>query len=191
MPSTPKGEVTLLLELIRAGHAEARIRLFELAYTHLCGIASGFMHGERIDHSYQTADLVHEAFLRLVDSKSLDAACNRASFFAIASRAMRQILVEHAKKRNAAKRAGGYRRVPLGDVLDQFQKQHENVLDLNGALDELATLHERQSQVVTLRFFGGLTIEEVAEQLQVSTATVESDFRMARIFLRRRLAETR
>ncbi|MCI0457917.1 MAG: ECF-type sigma factor [Gemmataceae bacterium] len=190
MPDTAKGEVTLLLEDIRAGQPQASRRLFELVYTQLGGLAAALMQGERVDHSFQTTDLVHEAFLRLVASESLDAARNRASFFAIASRAMRQILVEHARKRNAAKRAGGYRRLPLDDVLDHFEKEHANVLDLDGALDELAALHERQSQIVTLRFFGGLTIDEVAEQLQVSTATVENDFRMARAFLRRRLAET-
>jgi len=149
------------------------------------------MSQERSDHTLQTTDLVHEAFLRLVGSDSLHAAQNRTSFFAIASRAMRQILVDHARKRNAAKRAAGYRRVPLDDVLDHFEQQHANVLDLDGPLDELAALHERQSQVVMLRFFSGLTIEQVAEQLTVSEATVENDFRMARLFLRRRLAEAR
>jgi RNA polymerase sigma factor (TIGR02999 family) len=101
---------------------------------------------------------------------------------------MRQILVDHARKRNAAKRAGGYRRVPLDEVLDHFEGQHANVLDLDGALDELAGLHERQSQVVMLRFFGGLTMAQVAQQLNVSVATVENDFRMARACLRRHLA---
>ena len=189
MPDTAKGEVTLLLEDIRAGQPQASLRLFQLVYTQLCGVAAGLMSAERVDHTLQTTDLVHEAFLRLVASESLDAALNHTSFFAIASRAMRQVLVEHARKRNAAKRAGPYRRVPLDDVLDHFEKQHANVLDLDGALDELAALHERQSQVVMLRFFGGLTIDEAASQLQVSTATVENDFRMARAFLRRRLAE--
>jgi RNA polymerase sigma factor (TIGR02999 family) len=189
MTDTPKGEVTLLLEDIRAGQAQASLRLFQLVYRQLCGVASNLMHGERVDHSFQTGDLVHEAFLRLVASESLDRASNHVSFFAIASRAMRQILVDYAHKRNAAKRAGRYRRVPLDDVLDHFERQHADVLDLDGALDALAALHERQSQVVMLRFFGGLTIDQVAEQLQVSTATVENDFRMARAFLRRRLTE--
>jgi RNA polymerase sigma factor (TIGR02999 family) len=191
MADTDKGAVTLLLESIHAGHADARLRLFQVVYAQLCGLAAGFMHQERVEHTFQTTDLVHEAFLRLVASESLDAARNRASFFAIASRAMRQILVEHARKRNAAKRSGHYRRVPLDDVLDNFEKRHARVLDLEGALDELATLHERQSQVVMLRFYGGLTIEQVAVQLGVSEATVENDFRMARVFLRRRLAERR
>jgi RNA polymerase sigma factor (TIGR02999 family) len=189
MADTATGEVTLLLEDIRAGRSDARLRLFQLVYKQLNGVATGLMRGERVGHTLQTADLVHEAFLRLVASESLDAARNHVSFFAVASRAMRQILVDHARKRNAAKRAGGHRRVPLDEVLDHFEGQHANVLDLDGALDELAGLHERQSQVVLLRFFGGLTTAQVAAQLNVSVATVENDFRMARAFLRRRLAE--
>jgi RNA polymerase sigma factor (TIGR02999 family) len=189
MPARVPGEVTLLLDSVRAGQPDARLRLFQLVYTQLSGIAAGLMSQERSDHTLQTTDLVHEAFLRLVASQSLDAAINHTSFFAIASRAMRQILVEHARKRNAAKRAGAYRRLPLDDVLDHFERQHANILDLDCALDELASLHERQSQVVMLRFFGGLTIDETASELQVSTATVENDFHMARAFLRRRLAE--
>jgi RNA polymerase sigma factor (TIGR02999 family) len=189
MPDAAKGEVTLLLEDIRAGRAQASLRLFEIVYTHLCGIARDLLHGERADHTFQTSDLVHETFLRLVDSKSLAAAGNSGSFFAIASRVMRQILVDHARQREAQKRAGGYRRVPLDDVLDRFEQQHANVLDLEGPLNELAALHERQSQVVLLRFYAGLTIDQVAQSLQVSTATVENDFRMARAFLRRRLTE--
>jgi RNA polymerase sigma factor (TIGR02999 family) len=173
---------------VRAGQPLATGRLFELVYAQLCGVASGLLSRERVDHTLQTTDLVHDVFLRLFDSESLRGAKNRTTFFAIASRAMRQALVDHARKRKAAKRSGGCR-VPLDDVLDCFEREHANVLDLDAALTELAALHERQSQVVTLRFFGGLTIAEVAAHLQMSEATVENDFRMARVFLRRRLAE--
>jgi RNA polymerase sigma factor (TIGR02999 family) len=102
---------------------------------------------------------------------------------------MRQVLVDHARQRAADKRGGGRERQPLDEVLDHFDEQRLDLLAVHEALTELAGLHERQSQVVELRFFGGYTVEEIAEQLQVSVSTVESDFRKATAFLRGRLSE--
>jgi RNA polymerase sigma factor (TIGR02999 family) len=191
MSDSGHSEVTQLLQALRAGDEEARLRLFQLVYVQLDRIAAALMRGERVGHTFQTTDLVHEAFLRLFSSPSLDTLQNRSDFYATAARAMRHILVEHARKRNAAKRAGTYHHVPFDDVLDYFEKQHASVLDLDGALEELATLHERQAQVVVLRFFGNLSVAEVAEYLHISVATVETDYRMARVFLRRRLTEAK
>jgi RNA polymerase sigma factor (TIGR02999 family) len=102
---------------------------------------------------------------------------------------MRQVLVDHARQRGAAKRGGGWQRVPLDDVLDTFESEHADVLALHEALNQLTRLHERQSRVIELRFFGGHTIEQIADQLQVSVGTVELDLRKARAFLYGRLGQ--
>ena len=187
MPS--RAEVTTLLDEIRAGDASAKSKLVELVYQELRNLASGLMRRERAGHTLQPTALVHEACLRLLTPEMLGEARNRAHFFAAAARAMRHVLVDHARRRAADKRGGGQEPAPLDAVLDYFAKQNLDVVAVHDALTELADLHERQSQVVELRFFGGYTVEEVAEQLQVSVGTVESDFRKARAYLRSRLVK--
>jgi RNA polymerase sigma factor (TIGR02999 family) len=182
-------EVTTLLDAIRTGDAGARGKLVELVYVELRRLASGLMRRERPGHTLQPTALVHEALLRLLHPDVLGGAQNRAQFLAAAARAMRRVLVDHARGRAADKRGGGQGPVPLDEALDYFARQHLDVVAVHEALDELAGLHERQSQVVELRFFGGYTVEEVASLLQVSVSTVESDFRKATAFLRSRLAE--
>jgi RNA polymerase sigma-70 factor, ECF subfamily len=180
--------VTTVLEQLRAGNREARQQLVALVYEELRQMAAGLMRRERPDHTLQPTALVNEAFVRLFNSDALQLAHNRAYFFGAAAQAMRQILVDHARQRAAAKRGGGQERVPLDDVLDQFEQQQRlDILDLEEALQELGRLNERHGQVVTLRFYGGLTVPEVAEQLGVSVGTVEGDFRKATAFLRGRL----
>jgi RNA polymerase sigma factor (TIGR02999 family) len=117
----------------------------------------------------------------------LEKAPNRRYLFAAAARVMRQVLVEHARKRAAGKRGGDQQRLPLDAVLDYFEAQHLDVVELHEALEQLSAVHARQGQVLTLRFFGGLSLEEVAEQLDVSVGTVQSDFRIARAWLRKQL----
>jgi RNA polymerase sigma factor (TIGR02999 family) len=184
-------EVTTLLDRIRAGQTDARNQLVELLYGELRRLAGGLMRQERSGHTLQPTALVHEALLRLLSPAALATARNRAHFLAAAARAMRQVLVDHARQRAADKRGGGQQPLPLDEALDYFARQNLDVLAVHEALTELAALHERQAQIVDLRFFGGYTVEEIADLLQVSVSTVEGDFRKATAFLRSRLREDR
>jgi RNA polymerase sigma factor (TIGR02999 family) len=185
----PQGELTSLLAAVRGGDEAARDHLVECVYQELRRVAAGLIRAEPTGHSLQPTALLHEALAHLLEADALRRAPNRAYLFGAAARAMRQVLVDHARQRNAGKRGGGQRRLPLDAVLLYFQEQRVDVLTLHEALDRLAVLDERQSQVVTLRFFGGLTVPEIAEQLGVSVSTVESDFRVARAWLRRQLMD--
>jgi RNA polymerase sigma factor (TIGR02999 family) len=182
-------EVTTLLEEMRAGSPGAREKLVELVYQELRRLAAGLLRHERPGHTLQPTALVHEALLRLLRADALGGAHNRAQFLAAAARAMRRVLVDHARRRAADKRGGGQAPLLLDEALDYFAAQRLDLLALHEALDQLAELHARQAQVVELRFFGGYTVEEIAEQLQVSVSTVESDFRKATAFLRSRLVD--
>jgi len=182
-------EVTTLLDEVRAGHPSARSRLVELVYDELRRRAADLLRRERPGHTLQPTALVHEALLRLLSPQALGSTRDRAHFLAAAARAMRQVLVDHARRRAADKRGGGQEVLPLDEALDYLAEQKLDVLAVHEALTELAGLSERQSQVVELRFFGGYTVEEIAELLEVSVSTVESDFRKATAFLRSRLVE--
>lgn len=184
-----EGEVTALLQAIRAGDAEARGRLVEQIYQELHQVAAGLMRQEETTHTLQPTALLHEAFANLFRADVLARAPNRAYLFGAAARAMREVLVDHARRRQAAKRGSGQRPLPLDAVLHHFEEQNLDVIALHEALEQLATFHERQSQVVTLRFFGGFTVQEIAAQLGVSASTVESDFRIARAWLREQLRD--
>jgi RNA polymerase sigma factor (TIGR02999 family) len=186
-----QGDVTTLLEAVRAGSPDARDQLVALLYGELRRVAGDLMRRERPGHTLQPTALVHEALLRLLRPEALGNAQNRAQFLAAAARAMRRVLVDHARQRAADKRGGGRASVPLDDVLDYFAEQRLDVLAVHEALNRLAGLHERQSQVVELRFFGGYSVAEIAELLQVSVSTVESDFRKATAFLHSQLFEDR
>jgi RNA polymerase sigma factor (TIGR02999 family) len=181
--------VTTLLAEIRAGHAAAHDRLVALVYDELRRRASALLHRERPGHTLQPTALVHEALLRLLGREALAGSRDRAHLMAAAARAMRQVLVDHARRRAADKRGGGQEQVPLDEVLAYFAEQRLDVVALHEALDRLAGLHHRQSQVVELRFFCGHTVEEVADLLEVSVSTVESDFRKAAAFLHSQLSE--
>jgi RNA polymerase sigma factor (TIGR02999 family) len=189
MPDDLPREVTTLLDEIRAGNSDAKGRLVTLVYDELRRVAGGLMQRERPGHTLQPTALVHEALLRMLNPAALGQTRNRAHLLIAAARAMRQVLVDHARKRTADKRGGGRTPLPLDSVLNYFAEQNLELLAVHEALDELAALHERQSQIVELRFFGGYTVEEIAEQLEVSVSTVESDFRKAAAFLRGRLVE--
>ena len=182
-----RGDLTALLNAARAGGEDTKDRLVRAVYGELRRMAAGFMRRERTDHTLQPSALVHEAVIRLLDGGVLVRAQDRRHLFAAAAQAMRQVLVDHARTRDAAKRAGGRGRVPLDDVLTYFEAQHLDVIALNEAIDRLFTLDEHQGLVVALRFFAGLSIAEVAEALDVSAATVEGDWRVARAWLRGQL----
>jgi RNA polymerase sigma factor (TIGR02999 family) len=145
------------------------------------------MHQERAGHTLQPSALVHEALLRLLDGDALANVPNRRYLFAAAAQAMRQVLIDHARRRHAAKRDGARARVPLDEALAKFEERGLDIIALHEALESLARAHPRQAEVVNLRFFSGLSVPEVAEMLGVSDTTVEGDWRFARAWLRRQL----
>jgi RNA polymerase sigma factor (TIGR02999 family) len=182
-------DLTVVLDEARAGGKEARDRLVQEVYGELRRMANGMMRRERPDHTLQPSALVNEVLIRLFESDTLTKATDRRYLFAAAAQAMRQVLVDHARHRNAAKRVGGRDRVPLDDALAYFEEQHLDVVALNEALDRLMALNERQGLIVALRFFAGLSVPEVAQVLDVSAATVEGDWRIARAWLHAQLGE--
>jgi RNA polymerase sigma factor (TIGR02999 family) len=179
--------VTKLLQAWAAGDEEAGEELYHLLYAELRRQAGRYMRRERRHHSLQPTGLVHEAYLRLAGSPEL-AWHSRAQFFAIAARVMRQVLVDHARRRRAAKREGC--RVTLTEEAAPAAAPLD-VLDLEEALTELAELDARQARVVELRYFAGLAVEETAEALGLSARTVKREWQTARAWLQRRLTRGR
>ena len=184
------GDLTAILNEARAGGPDARERLVRAIYAELRRTAGGLMRRERPGHTLQTTALVHEALLRLLDGDTLADVPNRRYLFAAAAQAMRQVLVDHARRRHARKRQGNRVRVPLDQVLAGFDEQGLDVIALHEALERLAQEHPRPAQVVDLRFFGGLSVPEVAEIFAVSDTTIESDWRFARAWLQGQLGGT-
>lgn len=178
--------VTQLLLDWRAGDAAALDRLLPLVYDDLHHLARVQFARERRGHTLQPTALVHEAYLRLVEIRRI-AWQDRAHFLALAATTMRRILVGHARKHRAAKRGGGAFSVTLGEEIAGGAGPEADLLALDQALGALAELDPRQARIVELRYFGGLTIEETAEALEVSPATVKSDWQMARAWLFNRL----
>jgi RNA polymerase sigma factor (TIGR02999 family) len=180
-------DVTLLLAEAGRGDAAASARLMELVYGELRGLAGGYARRQRADHTLQPTALVHEAFLKLVDENATPWN-DRAHFFAVAATAMRQILTDHARARQAQKRGGGdWDKVSLDEAVLSQEKRDLDLVVLDEALTELAAYDERKHRVVELRFFGGLTVEEVAQLMSLSTTTIESEWRAARAWLEVRL----
>ena len=179
-------EVTTLLQAWGRGEDAALDEIIPIVYRELKRIAHRYMAGERPDHTLQTTALVNEAYLKLVDSRGVNWR-NRAQFFAISAQLMRRILVDYARARGYRKRGGGVREVALDDKLVGANERGRNVLELDDALKALAELDPRKSQVVELRFFGGLSLEETAEVLKVHPDTVLRDWRMAKAWLGREL----
>lgn len=180
--------ITLLLGRIQNGDDAARQEVFDLAYAELRGLAKGLMRKERPEHTLQPTALVNEAAARMLQGESLEDMKCREYFFGAMARAMRQVLVAHARTRNRLKRGGEYQRVPLDEAIDHVEQEHQfDLVALDDALNDLQKHSERHSEVVTLRFFGGLAIDEIAEQLNVSGSTVVRDLRFARAWLGSRL----
>lgn len=183
----------ILLEITeRPGAAE---RLMPLVYEELRALAGSFFALQPADHTLQPTALVHEAYLRLVGQTQVEWS-GRAHFFAVAAKAMRQILVNHAEARNAQKRGGRHDRVSLSEVVEiaagpsASQPDREvDMVALHEALSRLTSLEEQQARIVELRYFGGMTVDEVAHVLNVSTSTIEKDWRMAKLWLMRELGE--
>jgi RNA polymerase sigma factor (TIGR02999 family) len=182
----PREAVTALLLEWRQGDKGALDRLVPLVYEELRRVARAHLKAER-GHSLQTTALVHEAYFRLVDLDRMTIN-SRTHFFAVTARLMRQILVDHARKRLAGKRGGGLTIVSLDDVSPAAKTTAVDVLALDEALDQLTSVDARLCHVVELRFFAGLNIDETAEALDVSTATVERDWVVAKAWLFQRLS---
>lgn len=178
--------VAALLARIREGDEAAREELLPLVYDHLRNLAGGILRRESPGHTLQATALVHEAWMRLSDLGRVEAK-DRGHFTAIAARSMRQILVDHARKKKAGKRGGGWDRVTLDAALSNLERGELDILALEQALETLTAQDPRKARVVELRFFGGLSMPEIAEVLGVSVRTAESDWFMARAWLRRSL----
>jgi len=176
--------VTEVLERARCGRSEAMDELINLIYNELRKTARLKKRHERVGHTWQTSDLVHEAFLKLDWEHVVNKAENRKYLFGAAARAMYQLLVNHAKTRDSLSHGGDRKKEPLSDVLDVFGMQGVNFLELSDSIEHLATLNQRQADVIKLRAFSELTNQEIADLLDVSVTTVESDMRLARGFLR-------
>ena len=186
MPEQPRETVTALLLRWRQGDMAALDELLPVVYDELRRVARAHLKAER-NPSLQPTALVHELYLRLADSDRLIVR-DRTHFFAIAARVMRQVLVDHARRRLADKRGGGVTIVGLETMMEPARPPGVDVLVIDEALDQLTSVDARLCRVVELRFFGGLNIEETAEALGVSTATVERDWAMAKAWLFQRLS---
>jgi RNA polymerase sigma-70 factor (ECF subfamily) len=185
----PRSRLTLILGRARAGDDRARGELVGLVYDELRRVASRLMSLERTGHTLSPTAVVHEAVIRLLGEEVFDRAADRGFLFASAARAMREVLIDHARRRAADRRGGGWRRLPLDHVVDYFEERGLDVVAVHDALDRLAELNGRQAQVMTLRYFGGMTVPEVADALEVSVVTVERDWRLARAWLGSQLRE--
>jgi RNA polymerase sigma factor (TIGR02999 family) len=189
MDRPPTHEITRLIQEHRNGNSDALDRLFPLVYQELHRMAHRALLRERASHTLSTTALVHEAYLRMVDQES--AGWNdRAHFLAIAATAMRRILVDYARRQKRLKRGGARRSVTLDDAMLVANQRADTLLALDEALSGLGTLNERLSRVVECRFFAGLTVEETAAALQVTTRTVERDWQKARAWLYIQLGPT-
>jgi RNA polymerase sigma factor (TIGR02999 family) len=182
--------VTELLGQWRAGDANALDRLLPLVYRELRRVAGSYLRRERSDHTLQSTALVHEAYLRLAGPDAPEWR-NRAHFFGVAANLMRQILVEHARAHHAAKRGGHAVKLSLEDAPDLPMTIDVDVLALDDAMQRLAQMDARQAQIVELRFFGGLSIEDSAEVLGISPATIKRDWTSARAWLYREITESK
>jgi RNA polymerase sigma factor (TIGR02999 family) len=185
-----QGEITRLLDAAGSGSSEALNELFPIIYEELRDLAAAQLQRERPDHTLQATALVHEAYVRLIGQRSAGWR-NGAQFFGVAAKAMRRILVDHARRRRTAKRGGDRARLPLDDVVLDFEQRGAGLEDLDDALTALAQVDQRKADVVELRFFGGLAWEQVAGVLDTSVRTVKRDWELAKAWLYGRVLDGR
>ena len=176
------GTISRLLVDWREGDKTALDRLVPLVYRELRRLAGYYMRRQRADHTLQTSALINEAYLRLIDHKNMRWE-NRAHFYAVAAQAMRRILVDHARSRGYAKRGGGALKVSFDEAVIGAEERGAELIALDDALTDLAAIDPRKSQVVELRYFGGLSVEETAEAIGVSAVTVMREWRSAKGWL--------
>ncbi|HEV8112427.1 MAG TPA: ECF-type sigma factor [Planctomycetota bacterium] len=188
MSRSSTDHATELLHRLRAGDAHAGEELLPLVYEELHRIAASLMSEQRGDHTLQATALVHEAYLRLVDEKAQASFESRAHFLCVAAKAMRSVLVDHARRRGAGKRSAAGERITLSQIGETLDADSPDLLALDEALTGLAAMDETLARVVELRFFGGLSVEETARVLSVSEPTVVRAWRVARMWLQRELS---
>lgn len=188
MPEDKSHQISLLLADLSRGEDHALEHLIPLVYDELRLMARRYMRQQPVGHTFQTTELIHEAYLKLANQNERTWQ-NRAHFFGVAAQAMRHILVDYARSKQSQKRGGWQERVTLADNAAVFNQSRE-IVSLDEALNNLAALDTRKSRVVELKYFGGLTNEEIAEVLKLSPETVKRDWRFARNWLLRELADT-
>ena len=181
--------LTEILHDVRTGDSQLAEKLFHMAYGELRRLAGGMLRSERSGHTLQATALVNEAYIKLLGDETPSFE-SRAHFFAVAARVMRQILVDHARKHLSQKRGGGVEKLELNEAIAVSNAQLKPLLDLNDALDALAQADPRKAQVIEMRFFAGMTGEEIAEATGLSTATVARDLRMAQAWLAAHMAQS-
>jgi RNA polymerase sigma-70 factor, ECF subfamily len=180
--------ITQLLIDWSSGNENARGKLIPLVENELRLIANRYLSNERPDHTLQATALINEAYLRLIDQKNVQWQ-NRAHFFGIAAQMMRRILVDHARNRKAVKRGGEWQRLSLDAAVDLSEERDRDLVALDEALNSLAEKDPQKSRIVELRFFGGLTIEETADLLQISPDTVKAQWKLAKAWLYREISK--
>jgi RNA polymerase sigma factor (TIGR02999 family) len=188
MNDSPPQEITQLLLAWRSGDQTALDQLMPLVYQELRRLAQHFINHERPGHLLQTTALVHEAYLRLIDSSRVQWE-SRAHFFAVAGQLMRRVLVDAARERQSRKRGGEWVQVSLAEAVVIPQRRSADLIALDDALDVLAAMDKRKSEIVVMRFFGGLSVEETAAVLEVSPDTVMRDWQLAKVWLYRELSK--
>ncbi len=187
MAADTPDDLTALLHAWRKGDEVARDKLMSLVYDELRRLAASYLRRERTGHTLQPTALVHEAYLQLIDQSQVSWE-SRAHFFGAAAQLMRRILVDHARAHNAEKRGGGEERLELNEAIGVPAQKDLNLLALDDALSELARIDPQQSQIVELRYFGGLSIEETATVLSISPATIKREWSMAKVWLYRQIS---
>lgn len=188
MPPSHQPDVTRLLETIRTGDDAAVNQLFPLIYSELRALAAALLDSPNPAHTLQPTALVHEAYLRMARAED-DEYRNRGHFMAVAAKAMRQILVDHSRRRTAAKRGRGERGLTIDDVDAAFEQPRTSLVDLDEAMHQLAALDERKGRVAEMRVFAGMELAAIADALGVSRSTVVDDWTIARAWLRAQLDE--
>jgi RNA polymerase sigma factor (TIGR02999 family) len=182
-----RDEITQLLADFRNGDHEAATRVMEIVYNELRQIARRYMQDERADHTLQPTALVHEVYIRLFGENVIEYQ-NCGHFFVVVSKTMRRLLVDHARRRHADRRLGDRIKLPLDEIADLPLEIDDGLVALDDVLSDLERLDPHMSQIVELRFFGGLTIKEVAESLKISEATVKRDWEYAKVWLYHQLS---
>ena len=182
------GDITQLLEEWRRGNDSAASKLLPIVYDDLRRLAKEYFRDQRCDHTLQPTALVHEVVLRLLGQEQCNWE-NRAQFFFAGAQAMRMLLIDHSRRKRAVKRGGDGRRLTLGEIAEPARRREEYLIALDDALKDLELLDPQLVQLVELRFFGGFTIEETAQVLEVSTMTVKRSWRVARGWLHREITK--
>ena len=190
MPPEPAADVTQLLVSWSSGNQAALEQLMPLVYAELRRLASAYLRRERPDHTLQSTALVHEAFLKLVNQREVEWR-SRAHFYGIAAQMIRRILVDYARSHHAEKRGSGAVKLSLDEALAVPESTELDLVGLNEALEKLAKMDSRQNRIVELRFFAGLSIEETAEVMQLSPATIKREWNSARAWLFREISRSR